>query len=231
MARSVLSASAALALMAALTAGAQTPPPAQPAQPAPANPKLVLQRATEELIRSGLAGKALQAGAKAPDFTLPDAEGRPVRLATLLAKGPVVLTFYRGGWCPYCNLQLKSYQEQLAQIHALGAELVAVSPQRPDRTVDTVQKDALRFPVLSDAGNAIARRYGLVFRVADEVLPIYKTFGIDLEAANGDATHELPMPGTFIIDPDGTVRLAFVQADYTKRLPVEQILEQLRLPR
>lgn len=226
MVRPLLAASIALALAAAVPTWAQVPAPA-PA-PAPVNPKAVLQRATDDLIRSGLAEKALQAGATAPDFTLPDAQGHPVTLAKLLAKGPVVLTFYRGGWCPYCNLQLKSYQAKLDQIHALGAELVAVSPERPDRAMDTVAKDALRFPVLTDAGNAIARRYGLVFRVADEVIPIYQGFGIDLEAANGDASHELPMPGTYILGRDGVIRLAFVQADYTKRLPVEQILEQLR---
>lgn len=222
MVRSILAVSAALTLAGAL------PIWAQPPAPAPANPKAVMQRATDDLIRSGLAEKALQTGAKALDFTLPDAQGHPVTLSKLLAKGPVVLTFYRGGWCPYCNRQLKSYQDQLAQIHALGAELVAVSPERPDRAMDTIAKDALRFPVLTDVGNAVARRYGLVFRVADEVIPIYKGFGIDLEAANGDQSHELPMPGTYIIGPDGVIRLAFVQADYTKRLPVEQILEQLR---
>ena len=114
----------------------------------------------------------------------------------LLAKGPVVLTFYRGGWCPYCNLQLRSYQKALAEIHAFGAELVAVSPLLPDQTAATVEKTELTFPVLSDVGNRVARSYGLVFRVADEVVPICKQFGIDLEASNGDKSHELPMPGT-----------------------------------
>ena len=192
------------------------------------SPKAILQRATEQLIRSGLAGRALKEGQPAPDFTLPDAQGKPVTLSALLARGPVVLTFYRGGWCPYCNLQLKGYQEALGRIHALGAELVAVSPQVPDKTIDTVQKDALTFPVLSDVGHTVARKYGLVFRVVDEVIPIYRKNGIDLEASNGDASHELPMPGTYIIGKDGVVRLAHVDADYTKRLPVDRILEKLK---
>ncbi len=115
-----------------------------------------------------------------------------------------------------------------AEIHAKGAELVAVSPQTPDGTVSTEEKDALTFPVLSDAGNKVARSYGLVFKVPDEVLPIYKQFGIDLEKQNGDGSHELPMPATYIIGRDGTIQLSYVQADYQKRLPIETLLAALK---
>lgn len=188
------------------------------APPTP-DPKATLQKATENLARSGLADKALRDGAKVLDFTLPDAHGQPIRLSALVAKGPVVLTFYRGGWCPYCNLQLRSYQQALPEIHALGAELVAVSPQTPDKTLSTAEMDGLAFPVLSDAGNQVARKFGLVFRVPDEVYKAYRGFGIDLEASNGETTHELPMPGTYIIGQDWTIRFAFVNADYRVRLP------------
>ncbi len=199
------------------------------AQP-PAKPdvKAIFAKATADLEKTGQAERAIHQGQKAPDFTLPDAKGHPVHLADLLKKGPVVLTFYRGGWCPFCNRQLKSYQDHLAEIRALGAELVAVSPQLPDFTVSTAEKDALTFPVLSDVGNKVARTYGLVFRVPDAVIPIYRQFGVDLEKRNGDASHELPMPGTYIIGRDGIVRLSYVQADYTKRLPVEDLLAGLR---
>lgn len=196
-----------------------------PGQP---SPKAVLAKATADLVKTGQAERAVHQGQKAPDFTLPDAQGHPVKLSDLLKKGTVVLTFYRGGWCPFCNRQLRSYQDHLAEIHAKGAELVAVSPQTPDGTVSTEEKDALTFPVLSDAGNKVARSYGLVFKVPDEVLPIYKQFGIDLEKQNGDGSHELPMPATYIIGRDGMIQLSYVQADYQKRLPVETLLAALK---
>lgn len=192
------------------------------------DPKAVLARATEDLMKSGQAERAIHQGQAAPDFTLPDAKGRVVRLSELLAKGPVILTFYRGGWCPYCNLQLKSYQARLAEIRAKGAELVAVSPQTPEYTLSTAEKDALAFPVLSDVGGKVARAYGLVFKVPDQVVPIYRTFGIDLEKHNGDSRHELPIPGTYLIDHDGTVLLSHVDADYRKRLPIEALLAALK---
>lgn len=192
------------------------------------DPKAILARATEDLVKSGQAERAIHQGQKAPDFTLPDAKGQPVRLSDLLKKGSVVLTFYRGGWCPFCNLQLKSYQSHLTEIRAKGAELVAVSPQTPEYTLSTAEEDALTFPVLSDVGGQVARTYGLVFKVSDEVVPIYKKFGIDLEKHNGDARHELPIPGTYIIGRDGTVLSSHVDADYKKRLSIEAILAALK---
>lgn len=203
-------------------------PALQAQAPAEPDPKVLLAKATEDLIKSGQAQRAIHQGQKAPDFVLPDAKGRPIRLSELLKKGPVVLTFYRGGWCPFCNLQLKGYQDRLSDIRAKGAELVAVSPQLPDFTASTVEKDALTFPVLSDVGNSVARQYGLVFKLPGEVIPIYKKFGIDLEKNNGDASHELPMPGTYIIGRDGVILLSQVEADYKKRLPVETILGALK---
>lgn len=201
--------------------------PAQQPTPAP-DPRAILAKATEDLEKTGQAQRAIHQGQKAPDFTLPDAKGQKVRLSDLLKKGPVVLTFYRGGWCPFCNLQLKSYQEHLAQLRAQGAELVAVSPQTPDATVATAEKDALTFPVLSDVGNQVARTYGLVFRLPDAVVPIYKQFGIELEKHNGDASHELPMPATYLIGQDGIVKLSQVEADYKKRMPIETLLAALK---
>ncbi len=199
------------------------------AQPAPgSDPKWVMAKATEDLIKSGQAQRAIQQGQMAPDFVLPDAKGRPVRLSERLRKGPIVLTFYRGGWCPFCNIQLRSYQEKIAEIRALGADLVAVSPQTPDHTVSTVEKASLTFEVLSDVGNKVARSYGLVFKVPDPVVNIYKANGVDLETSNGDASHELPLAGTYIIGMDGKVLLAFVDADYKKRLPVARILDVLK---
>ena len=180
------------------------------------------------LAASGIAERALKVGERAPDFTLPNALGGPVTLSRLLEQGPAVVTFYRGEWCPYCNLQLRAYQAILARIRDTGATLVATSPQTPDQSLTTAEKKGLTFPVLSDAGNAVARRYGLVFALAEALRPLYTRSGLDLLTFNGDASWELPIPGTFIVAQDGAVRLAFVDADYTHRLEPEDLLAGLR---
>jgi peroxiredoxin len=189
----------------------------------------VMDRMVDELRRSGIAAAAPAAGDRAPGFELPDQAGRPVRLAALLERGPVVLAFYRGGWCPYCNLQLRAYQRALPEMRALGAELVAVSPQIPDASLSTAERNELAYPVLSDVGNRVARAYGIVFALPSEVIEYYVEHrGHDLTAANGDDSWELPVPATFVIDRDGTVRLADVDPDYTRRLEPAAILAALQ---
>ncbi|BCL82288.1 alkyl hydroperoxide reductase [Ktedonobacteria bacterium brp13] len=183
---------------------------------------------TNALVQSGLAEQSLKAGVQAPDFTLPDAKGTDVTLSTLLQQGLVVLTFYRGSWCPFCNLQLRAYQQILPQIQELGATLVAVSPQTPDNSLTIIEKQELAFPVLSDKGNAVARQYGLVFKISDQLRGLYEQYQLDLTQYNGDDTWELPMPGTFIIDKSGTIQLASVNADFMQRLEPAAILDSLR---
>jgi len=183
---------------------------------------------TARIIHSGVAARSLKAGGQAPDFALPDVRGQVVQLVTLLEHGPVVVTFYRGEWCPYCNLTLRAYQAALPAITALGATLVAISPQTPDHSLTSAEKKGLTFPVLSDMGNRVARRYGLVFALSETARSIYTAIGSDVPAYNGDASWELPMPGTFVIAADGTVRLAFVDADATQRLEPSAILATLR---
>ena len=175
------------------------------------------------LVETGIAEQALKAGQTAPDFTLPDASGQMVTLSGLLAHGPVVLTFYRGDWCPYCNLTLRAYQAVLPDITALGATLVAVSPQDADHTQLTVEHKALTFPVLSDRGNAVARQFGLVWSIPED----QRATMTKLPDYNGDETWELPVPGTFVIAPDRTIRLAFADADWTHRLEPADILAAL----
>ncbi len=182
----------------------------------------------EALVRTGIASQSLKEGEQAPDFTLPDAFGHSVTLSEFLKRGPVVLTFYRGEWCPYCNLQLRAYQQILPQIKELGATLIALSPQTADNSLSTVEKAELTFIVLSDLGNVVARQYRLVFSLAEAIRPLYQSLGNDLTKFNGDSSWELPMPGTFIIDQKGTVRMAFVDADYTRRLEPATLLESLR---
>ena len=181
-------------------------------------------REIEALVSSGISASSLHEGAQAPDFSLPNIDRKIITLSALLSEGPVVLTFYRGAWCPYCNLQLRSYQTILPKIRQLGATLVAVSPQIPDKSVFTAEEKGLTFPVLSDAGNQVARRYGLVFPLSQKL----RTVNENLPAYNGDDSWELPMPGTFVIASGGNVRLAFVNADWTKRLEPATILDTLR---
>ncbi len=200
----------------------------QSASRIPSDVRATMRQAIQDLIASGIAQKSVAEGARAPEFSLPNAKGETVRLSDLLAKGPVVVSFYRGGWCPYCNLELKALQERLPEIADLGASLVAISPETPDNSLTSAEKNALEFEVLSDTGNAVARGFGLVFKLTDELKPIYEGFGIDLVKHNADESYELPLPATYVIDRDGTVRKAFVDADYTKRLDPEEIVDSLR---
>jgi peroxiredoxin len=166
---------------------------------------------------TGLASHALRAGQQAPNFTLPDAAGQPQTLANLLEHGPVVLTFYRGNWCPYCHVQLRAYQQALPELARHGAALVAVSPQTPDFTSLTASEKELSFPVLSDVGNQVARQYGLAYGVGQEVADTLRSVGIDLTTHNGNADNELPLTATFVIDTDGAIIWAEVIANFKDR--------------
>lgn len=194
---------------------------------APAGRAALYEQKIEELRASFALDRTIKAGDRAPDFELPDAAGQIVRLRGLLASGPVVLTFYRGGWCPYCNLQLRAYQTVLPEIENHGGTLVAVSPQLPDETLSTAEKNALTFPVLSDAGNAVARRFGLVFTLADELKAAMLSNSKALPPINGDDSWELPVPATYVIAKDGRVTLASIEVDYRKRLEPRAILNAL----
>lgn len=176
---------------------------------------------------SGQASQVLQAGQAAPTFTLPSASAEPVALAQLLAHGPVVLVFYRGNWCPYCNVQLRAYQQLLPQLAQHGATLVAVSPQTPDLTSLTASEKALSFPVLSDVGNVVARQYGLAYKVGAAVADTLRSVGIDLGAHNGTSDDELPLTATFIIGTDGLVKWSWVDADFKHRADPAEILAAL----
>ncbi len=194
----------------------------------PDHVKAVMGRSLEALRHSGIVGRALAVGDEAPDFTLPNATGEPVHLAELLAAGPVVISFYRGGWCPYCNLELAALQEAVADLEAAGAGLVAISPNLPDESLTTAERHALTFPVLSDVGNVVARRFGLVFEVPDDLEAVYRAMGHDIGKANGADRWEIPLPATYVVDPGGTIRFAFVDADYRLRAEPADVIEILQ---
>ena len=187
----------------------------------------IMDAATAELEASGLAEQSLSVGATAPDFSLPNATGEEVTLSKLLAQGPVVLAFYRGGWCPYCSIELRALQSRISEISAAGATLVAISPQTPDNSLSTAEKLELAFPVLSDVGNQVARDYGLVFSLPEDLRGVYAGWGLDIPAANGDETFELPVPATFVIGGDGVVAWRFADADYTKRAEPDEVIAAL----
>lgn len=194
------------------------------AKHAPAEVVRALVGEIDGVVRSGAGAKAPRVGDPAPSFTLPDARGKQVSLDSLLKEGPVVIAFYRGQWCPYCDLQLRAYQEVLPRIKALGANLVAISPQTPDETLSTAEKRQLAFRVLSDAGNKVARSYGLVWKVPAGLDAIQKGFGVDLTSSNGDASNELPVPGTFVLGADGRIASSYVNADWRERLEPAEVI-------
>lgn len=182
----------------------------------------------EELRADFALERAVNVDETAPNFSLLDAAGKSITLKDLLRSGPVVLTFYRGAWCPYCNIQLRAYQSILPQISALGARLVAISPQLPDNSLDTVNKNALTFDVLSDVGNDVARRYGLVYSLAEEIRSALRSNNKALPSINGDESWELPVPATYVIARDRRVALAYIEVDYRKRLEPEALLTCLK---
>jgi peroxiredoxin len=188
----------------------------------------LMRGAEARLEESGAALRAIKTGDRAPGFDLPNAHGETVSSRELLARGPVVLSFYRGDWCPYCNLELKALQERVAEIEALGASLVAVSPQTRDATTDTATRNRLTFEVLSDSGNTVAKAFGLDFELAEELRPIYKNWGADLEKLNGDPPFSLPMAATYVIGRDGTIIESFVDTDYTERMEPQAIIDALK---
>lgn len=177
----------------------------------------------DAVVEAGVESQAKQVGEQAPDFSLSNATGQKIRLSDYLAKGPVVLTWYRGGWCPYCNITLRQLQLELPNFQAKGASLIALTPELPDKSLSTQEKHALEFEVLSDVGNEVARAYGIVFKLTEEVGEMYQN-AFDLHAYNGDESKELPLAATYVIDVDGSIQYAFLDAEYRNRAEPSDIL-------
>ncbi|VAX08395.1 AhpC/Tsa family protein GSU0066 [hydrothermal vent metagenome] len=205
----------------------------------PAELSALIEQGAGEISALDIIERARKPGDLAPDFTLKNPKGESRRLTDYLAVGPLVITFYRGAWCPYCNLQLKEYNDHLAEIKAAGATLVAITPEKPgaldilaksgapQEVVDMALKP-VEFDVLHDPGNQIAESYGVVFKLPESHRQLLEQLHIDIEALNGDTSFTFPDPATYVIRPTGEIAWAFVPNNYRKRAEVAQILTALQ---
>jgi peroxiredoxin len=194
----------------------------------PADRQAIMERHIEQLRTGVIARTMLKVGDRAPAIVLRNAKGEIVGISVLRKQGPVIITFYRGGWCPYCNLELKAFQEILPEIKAAGASLVAISPEKPDDTLSTAEKNALAFEVLSDVGQKVGRAFGLVYQFTDELRSAYHGFCLDIPAHNGaPGEWALPVSATYVIDRDGTIIYAYTDVDYRDRADPRDVLDLL----
>lgn len=187
----------------------------------------MIDRSIRALAATGLAEQAVHEGQPAPRFELPDAKGQGLKLDDALASGPVVLLFFRGVWCPFCNLTLRAYQERHADIARLGARLIGVSPQSGEKLLRTAERNRLTYPLLSDHGCQVATRYGLTYTIDDDLQALYQKVGHPLPDYNASADWMLPIPATYLLGRDGKVEMAYVNADFRSRLDPDRLLPRL----
>lgn len=180
--------------------------------------------ADEVFDATGIAERAKRVGEPAPDVILPDAFGKPVRLADLWRNGPLVIVFYRGGWCTYCNLQLRAWRQQESELARLGATLLAISPQTPDNSMSTAEKNELSFTVLSDSALEAANGFGISFTLHPELVEFYGAIGTDIPVLNGNGLWVLPVPATYVVDSTGSIRFALIEEDVRQRADPRDVL-------
>jgi len=189
--------------------------------------RAIVEQNFAEIMSINYGENALSEGDTATDFILPNSKGIETRLQSLLTEGAVVLNFYRGGWCPFCNLEFNSLHDILPQIKKMGATLVGISPELADNSMNTIEKHNLQFEVLSDVGNKLAEQYGLLMKVPKVIRPLYLEWGLDLPGFNGDDSWELPIPATYVINSDGRIVSAYVNKNYTERMEPDDIIRAL----
>ncbi len=187
-----------------------------------------LQKSIDDVKRSGIADLALAVGDIAPEFTLPNSSRRLIAVADLVRRGPLIVSFYRGAWCPYCNLELRAYQAILSEIRAAGGDFIAISPQTPDNSLSMTQKNALEFEVLSDHRNQVAAQFGIAYAIPEAVKKTTSMFGANIAAINGADDDRLPISATYLIGTDGRIGLASVDPDFRVRLEPADALAALR---
>lgn len=188
--------------------------------------KKIYAEGIQDVADSGILESAINVGDTAPDFSLLNATGQLVNLQDVLVEGPVILTWYRGGWCPYCNMTLHALQNELPNFKSKGATLIALTPELPDNSLTTAEKNELQFEVLSDVGNKVAKEYGIVFKLIDSVADSYNE-SFNLVKFNGDDSSELPLAASYIIDTDGKIVYAFLDADYRNRAEPSDLTKAL----
>lgn len=193
----------------------------------PAEKWAVMQRSTNEVKERQLASKALQTGDELPSFSLPDIHGNTITLEGY-EDDFLIVSFYRGGWCPFCNMELKALQNILPELNKLNTQLVAISPETPDNSITTSEKNGLSFSVLSDINNRYAKSLGLVFELLEDLRTVYHSFNINVEKHNGNQDYELPMPATYVVNKNRQIIYSFTPEDYTVRLEPELILEIIK---
>ncbi len=189
----------------------------------------IMENATNELIRENYAKNALKTGDVIGDFSLPNFKNQLIQLSSILKEGNVVLSFYRGGWCPYCNMELMALQKILPEIEANRAKLIAISPELPDKTFLTIEKNKLSFEVLSDIDNTVAKTLNLVFKMPVDLQDLYQNqFNIDVQSHNGNDDFELPMTATYVINQKQEIVYDFINEYYTKRAEPSELIEVLK---
>jgi peroxiredoxin len=192
---------------------------------APEDVQKLMKDDLDRLIKMGLSENALGKGNKLPDFEMLDEKGEKVSISSLYEKAPLVITFYRGGWCPYCMLELKTYEALLEKFTDAGSIVIGISPETIMELKKTRKKNDLSFALYSDKDNAVAKKLGLSFKMGQPIIDLYKKFEIDLSASQGNDENVLPMPGTYVIDKKGVIRFAFFNSDYTLRAEPTEVLK------
>jgi peroxiredoxin len=186
--------------------------------------KVIYKTAQEHIVAQGIPERALGVGDSAPMFALPDAHGQMVSFADVLSNGPAVVSFYRGAWCPFCNLELRAMQRELESAQASNVTLVAISPNTPDTSLDFVNEIEVTFPVLSDAENTVAKQFNLVYEMEAGLVDFYKSQSRDIDKMNGSDVWELPVPATYVIDQGGVVRFAYVDLNHRARAEPSEVV-------
>ncbi|RTZ49853.1 AhpC/TSA family protein [Chryseobacterium arthrosphaerae] len=184
-------------------------------------------KSVDDLKTKNMEDRCIQPGEKMPEFLLPNATGKMIDSNDILKKGKMILAFYRGSWCPYCNLELKFLQDNLSRIKDKNAVLIAVSPQTPDHSLSMAEKNKLGFEVLSDQNNDFAKKLGIVFQLQDFVLPYYRNLGINLSEFNNNDENLLPVPAVFVVDQDRRIIFKYLDVNYMNRVDVEELIQAL----
>jgi len=197
---------------------------AKSAANADAERKAIYGEQAAALAASGIADTALNVGDTVPMFELPDAFGNTVKLGEVLEQGPAIISFYRGSWCPFCNLELRALQREFEAIKDAGGTLVAISPNVPDESLGMIDKHEITFPVLSDQHNVVARQFNLVFELEDSLIEHYRDIDRNIDQMNGSDVWEVPVPATYVVDQSGVIRFAFVDVNHRVRAEPAEVI-------